>query len=257
MKVSLITVTYNAAEFIQDCIESVIMQDYSDIEYIIIDGGSNDGTVEIIQKYEAHLAYWVSEPDKGIYDAMNKGLRQAHGDIIGLLNADDMYTHTEVVSRIIQEFKEKRVDSVFGDLVITKREDTSRIIRFYPGKNFKPKQFASGNMPPHPTFYVKKSLYEQYGDFDTSYKICADFDLMVRFLYKKEASYSYIPEVLITMRSGGNSSRSLGVLRTTFALNREMLEACRKYEIKTNLLFIYTKYFQKIFQLIRRPSLQY
>ncbi len=256
MKLSLITVTYNAAQFIQDCIESVLSQDYKNIEHIIIDGNSNDGTVDIIKSYQDKLAYWISEPDRGIYDAMNKGLRRASGDIIGLLNADDMYAHSGIVSRIMQEFDQNNVDSVYGDLVIVKRDDTNKIVRYYPAKNFHIKRFEYGDMPPHPTFYVKRHLYEQYGDFDTSYRICADFDIMVRFLYINKASFSYIPETLVTMRSGGHSSNGFGALKTTYVINQEMLEACKKYNINTNLLKIYTKYFSKVLQLVRRPDFQ-
>lgn len=251
MKVSLITVCYNAEAYLQHCIESVLAQDYPDIEYLIIDGASKDGTLDIIKQYESSIAYWESEPDEGLYHAMNKALAKVSGEVVGILNADDFYPRTTVISEVVAALRETGVDTLFGDLLYVKSEETDTVVRFYPGKDFEPHKFARGNMPPHPTFFVKRFLYEQYGSFDTQYKICADFDLMVRFLVKAKASFTYLPKVLVHMRAGGVSTRGL---KSTLTINQEMLVACRKYGLNTHLLRIYSKYFTKIFQLVLRPK---
>ena len=189
MKVSLITVAYNSGKFIQDCMDSVLGQDYEDIEYIIIDGKSSDNTVELVQAKGDKISHFVSEPDKGIYDAMNKGLKLASGDIIGILNSDDFYANSQVISDVVNTFKSENCDTLFGDLVFVQDEDLDKIVRYYPGKGFHPTQFAKGMMPPHPTFFAKKKVYEKVGLFDDSYKICADFDILVRMLHVHKYSY--------------------------------------------------------------------
>ena len=251
MKISVITVCYNAADHIEDCIKSVITQDYPAIEYIIIDGGSTDGTVEIVEKYLEDITHFSSEPDEGIYDAMNKGISRATGDIIGLLNADDMYAHPAVISRIASEFEEKETDTLFGDLVYFKGKDHQKIVRYFPGKGYRPDWWSRGLMPPHPTFFVRRQMYELHGGFDTSYEICADFDFMVRLFHREKSSYTYIPEVLVRMRQGGSSTSGIS---STLTINKEMLKACQKYGIKTNLFKIYLKYFSKLAQLVKKPS---
>lgn len=250
MKVSIITVCYNAADFIRDAIESVLNQDYPDIEYIVIDGASTDGTVEIIQGYGDNIAHFLSESDDGLYYAMNKGVSLASGEIVGILNADDLYAHQGVISRVVQEFREKNVDSTFADLVYVKADDLDQVVRFYPGRDFHPGLFAKGLMPPHPTYFVRNKLYQQHGDFDTRYSICADFDLMVRFFYVHKASYSYIPELIVKMRVGGNSAWG----KNTLTINQEMLASCRSHGISTSLPRIYSKYVKKIFQLVTKPA---
>ncbi|RMG24154.1 MAG: glycosyltransferase [Bacteroidetes bacterium] len=251
MKVSIITVCYNSAAYIQDCINSVLEQDYPHIEYLIVDGGSEDGTVDLIRSYEQGIARWVSEPDEGIYDAMNKGIGMARGEIVGMLNADDIYAHSGVISRVVEAFRQQQVDTVFGDLVYFPHGQPQKVTRFFPGRGFHPRKLRQGIMPPHPTFFVRRQLYEQYGLFDTSYRICADFDLMVRLFHTHGVSYHYLPETLVKMRTGGASTRGL---KSTRIINREMLQACRKHGISTNLLRIYSKYTTKIFQLIQQPA---
>jgi len=251
MKVSLITVTYNTAAYVKSCIESVLSQDYADIEYIIVDGASTDGTVEIVKGYGDRISTFVTEPDKGIYDAMNKGLKLATGDLVGILNADDFYPHNQVVSTVVKAFEENDTDTLFADLVYVDAEETDKIVRYFPGKGFHPGQMKRGIMPPHPTYFVKRYLYEQHGLFDTSYKICADFDLMVRLFVKENVSYQYLPEVLVHMRAGGVSTDGI---KSTQRINQEMLQALKKYGVNSNMALIYSKYITKVFQLVKRPG---
>lgn len=251
MKVSLITVTYNASDHVRDCIESVLSQTHSDLEYIVIDGASSDNTMEIIREYSDRISHLISEPDDGLYDAMNKGIALATGDIVGILNADDLYSHKGVISKVVDVFNITDCDATFGDLVYFKTEEPDKITRFFPGKGFHPRQFAKGIMPPHPTFFVKRSLYESFGRFDTQFDICADFDLMVRFLYQNHATYTYIPEVLVRMRTGGSSTQGI---QSTLTINKEMLRSCKQNGIATSLPKIYSKYFKKVFQLVKKPG---
>lgn len=250
MKVSLITVCFNAESVIRTAIESVLAQDYPDIEYIVVDGASSDGTMNIVRSYGNKIHHVISEPDEGLYFAMNKGVARATGDIVGILNADDVYANNQVISRVVKEFQEKKVDMTFADLVYVKADDLSQVVRYYPGKGFVPEKFAKGMMPPHPTYFVRQELYQKAGNFDTRYRICADFDLMVRLFVTHQKTYSYIPGILVHMRVGGNSAWG----RNTLQINREMLLSLRSHGVKTNLLKIYSKYFTKIFQLLTKPS---
>jgi glycosyltransferase involved in cell wall biosynthesis len=251
LKVSIITVTLNSAEYIEDCIKSVVCQNHKEIEHIVIDGGSTDGTIDVIRKFDNKIASWVSEPDSGIYDAMNKGIRMATGDVVGILNADDFYVSNEVISLIKNEFFSKHVDSVFADLVYVKRNNNDAVVRYYQSSNFHPQKFAYGWMPAHPTFFVKRHFYDQYGTFKTDYRIAADFELLVRFLAKYQLSFSYIPKVIIKMRAGGLSTKNI---KSNLTLNNEIIRACRENGIKTNILKVYSKYLLKCFQLINRPQ---
>ncbi len=251
VKVSIITAVFNGERYIESCIQSVLNQNYSNIEHIIIDGASKDNTVSILKKYDAQLARWISEPDKGIYDAINKGIQLASGDVIGILNSDDFFAHPNVIHCIVDTLLQKKVDCVFGELVYINPEDENRVVRYYTANKFKPKDFRQGNMPPHPTFYARKEVFDNVGLFNPSYIICADFEWMIRVLYKGKASYAYIPEVLIKMRTGGVSTRGW---KSTLMVNSEMLRACRENSVPTSLLRIYSKYFSKIWQLFRRPK---
>lgn len=247
MKISIITVSYNASETIENTIKSVLDQTYDNVEYIIIDGGSTDSTVEIIKQYKDKLSYFISEPDKGIYDAMNKGILKATGDIIGILNADDFYIDNNVLLTISRTFEKKNVDAVFADLIYVRPNNLDKIVRYYSSKNFHPNKFAYGWMPAHPTFFVKRSIYEKYGLFKTNYKIAADYELLVRFLYKHKVSYYYLSEVLIKMRTGGVSTKNL---KSNWILNKEIVRACHENGIKTNMFKLSLKYVKKIFELI-------
>lgn len=205
MKVSIITAVFNSAETIEDCIKSVANQTYSNIEHIIIDGNSTDGTLDVINKYKHKIARIVSEPDNGIYDALNKGIRLAGGDIIGILHSDDFYAHDRVIEKVVDTFVRYNVDSCYGDLQYVARNDINRVIRYWKSSNYKHGKFKYGWMPPHPTFFVKKSVYENYGLLNLDFPLAADYELMLRFLYKYRISTTYIPEVLVKMRTGGTS----------------------------------------------------
>lgn len=209
MKVSIITVVYNNQDTIKDAIESVLNQTYKNIEYIIIDGASTDRTVEIIKSYEDKIDKFISESDKGIYDAMNKGIKLATGDIIGILNSDDFYASNDIIEKAVREFQEKKVDSVYGDLVYTDAKNTNKVIRYWKSKSYKRGLFQKGWHPAHPTFFVKKEVYDKYGLFNFDFKIAADYELMLRFLEKYQISSSYIPEIFVKMRLGGESNQSI------------------------------------------------
>lgn len=209
MKISIITSVYNNKETISESIESVLSQTHSEIEYIIIDGASTDGTVDIIKGYENRISKYVSEPDNGIYDGLNKGISLATGDVIGFLHSDDIYQHNNVLDMVVKVFNDHQVDSVYGDLTYVDKNDTSRVIRHWKSGDFSLKKLHRGWMPPHPTFFVKRKIYEDAGTFDTSFKVAADYDIILRFLGKYKISVHYIPEVLIKMRLGGESNKSL------------------------------------------------
>lgn len=250
MKVSIITVVYNNRFTIADAIESVLSQNHFEIEYIIIDGLSTDGTKEIIQSYGNRITRFVSEKDKGIFDAMNKGVSLATGDVVGILNSDDFYLNNDVISTVVREFEAKNVDSVFADLVFIKKECPQKIVRYYNSSRFKPEKVAFGWIPPHPTFFVKRNIYEKYGLFKTDYKIASDYELIARFLSKYKISYSYIPKVIVKMRMGGLSTKNY---KSNWILNKEIVRACAENGIKTNIFKVYSKYFTKCLQLIKRP----
>ena len=209
MQISIITATFNSEKTIKHTIQSVINQTYENIEYIIIDGQSTDETLNIIKKYKNKITKIISEPDKGIYDALNKGIEQANGNIIGFLHADDFYAHNKVIENIAKVFKTKNTDSAYGNLEYVSALNTDKIIRNWQAGKFSVKELKRGWMPPHPTFYVKKEIYKRYGNFKLNYKIAADYDLMLRFLGKHQITTVYLDEVLVKMRMGGASNRSL------------------------------------------------
>ena len=249
MKVSIITVVYNNANFIKDAIESVLTQSYENIEYIVIDGASNDGTVEIIKRYGNKITHFLSEKDHGIYDAMNKGLKLASGDIIGILNSDDFYISNNVINMVVEVFLYNNVDSVFADLVYVNPDNLAKVVRYYDSSYFSPSKFSYGWMPAHPTFFVRRDIYEKYGFFKTDYKIAADYELLVRFLGKHRISYFYLQIPLVKMRIGGVSTTSL---KNNFILNQEILRACSENGIYSNWLMVLSKYPKKILGLFKR-----
>jgi len=207
MKVSLITIAYNSAATIEDTIKSIVAQEYSNIEYIIIDGGSTDNTLSIIEKYKESISTIISEPDKGIYDAMNKGVQNATGDLVGILNSDDIYTDNKVVSNIVEAIGNK--DSIYADLVYVNRDNTDKVTRYWKSGKYRKGIFKKGWMPPHPTFFIKKSCYDQYGIYNLQLKSAADYELMLRMLHKHNISVAYLPEVITKMRVGGQSNITL------------------------------------------------
>jgi glycosyltransferase involved in cell wall biosynthesis len=228
MKVSIITVTYNSARFLGDCIRSVQMQNYKNIEHIIIDGKSTDGTIGIIKKYEAGIAKWVSETDKGMYDAINKGMAMATGDVIGILNSDDVLDNDHVIFNIVKEFITHKTDAVYGDLEYVAQDDTDKVLRVWKGHAFDRKRFEHGWMPAHPTFYVKRKVVEKYGGYETHYFSAADYELMARYLYLHHISASYLPKLIVRMRVGGASNASL---KQRLRANRRDYLAMRRNKI--------------------------
>jgi len=249
MKCSIITPACNSRDTIADCLDSINRQTVS-CEHIVIDGGSSDGTVELVRSISPG-AIVVSEPDDGIYDAMNKGIKLASGDIVGILNSDDFYAGPEVLEKVIARFRESGADALFADLVYVRPDNLKQVVRYYSGAGFTPEKFAWGWMPPHPTFFVRRELYERYGLFSTDYQIAADYELTARFLARHRVRYDYLPEVIVCMRTGGVSTRGLG---SNLVLNREILRACAENGISTNILKVYSKYFRKVMQLFARPA---
>lgn len=250
MKISIITVVRNNAATVRGCVESVLSQTYP-VEYIVIDGCSADGTLDIIKKYGAKISKVVSEPDKGIYDAMNKGIKVVTGDIIGMLNSDDVYASDIVIERVADCFSKKKVDSCYGDLVYVNKNNSDKIIRYWKAGEYKEGLLKRGWMPPHPTFFAKKEIYDKYGYFNPAFKIAADYELMLRFLGRYKISTYYIPGVFIKMRVGGASNKSLMnlIIKTT-----EDYKAWKVNDLNGNWLAIFLKNISKIPQFFLRKK---
>jgi glycosyltransferase involved in cell wall biosynthesis len=238
LKVSIITVSFNSAKTIADTIESVLGQDFPQIEYIVVDGGSSDGTVEIIKQYEDRIAYWVSEKDRGMYDAMNKGIALATGDVIGILNSDDVYMNTHVISELMELMQTKRAQVVFADLILVDQDHPQKVLRYYDSGHFHPNKFKYGWMPAHPTVFVKRELYEAVGKFSTTYQIAADYEMLIRILAIQRARYAYLPKPVVRMRSGGASTAGLS---RNWILNQEIVRACKENGIYSNMAMLLLK----------------
>lgn len=249
MKISIITVAYNARETIAATLESVAAQTHPEIEHIVVDGASTDGTLEIIQQNGKHVAKLISEPDKGIYDAMNKGLGLATGEVIGFLNADDVYADDEVLQRVAENMARNDVDAVYGDAEFVNPARSTRAVRRYRSEHFRPDRIAWGWMPAHPSLFLRRTVYARFGNFRTDYRIAGDFELIARIFHGGTLKYRHVPEVWVRMRTGGIST---GGWRSTVLLNREVLRACRENHIPTNLSKILSKYPVKLFEFLRR-----
>ena len=232
MKVSIITVSYNSARTIRATIESVLSQDYPNLEYLIVDGGSTDGTVAILGAYADRITRWVSEKDEGMYDAMNKGIAMATGDVIGILNSDDTYMTNYVVSKMMQALTAAQADVVFADLILVDQHHPEKVLRYYDSGNFKPSKFRYGWMPAHPTVFIRKPIYDAVGPFVTDYKIAADYEMLIRVLAVHAASYCYVAKPIVRMRSGGASTAGWS---RNWILNQEIVRACRANGIQTNM----------------------
>jgi glycosyltransferase len=249
MKVTLITATYNSEKYLEECIKSVINQRYPHIEHIIIDGKSKDGTLAIIKKYESHIARWISETDRGMYDAINKGMEMATGDIIGILNSDDMLDSENVIEWIVNAFEEKKVDSIYGDLEYVDPVDTNKIYRIWKGKEYKRSLFKIGWMPAHPTFYFRAELFSKYGGYESHYYSAADYEFMARYLYKHRISSYYLPKLIVKMRRGGQSNSSW---RQRFRANRRDYLAMKKNNIPFAFIVSILKPLSKVHQYYQK-----
>lgn len=248
-KVSVVTTVLNGANTIECAIESVLGQTHPDIEYIVVDGGSTDGTVDVIGRYGSRIARFVSESDRGIFDGMNKGIRLASGEIIGILNADDVYASDGVIETVARTMQELDADVCWGDLVYVDAGDKDKVIRSWRSRQYEDGQFRRGWMPPHPTFFVRKEVYDEYGVFDLGFPIAADYELMLRFLEKHKVRSCYIPEVLVRMRVGGNSNKSVGKIVRG---NIECYKAWEANGLRINPLRIFLKPLSKVSQFMRR-----
>ena len=243
----MITACYNSAATLERALASVAAQDWPHIEHIVIDGGSIDETSDILERNRGRLAQIVSEPDSGIYDAMNKGLTRATGDVIAFLNADDCYANPQVLSRVAHVMSEGELDAVLGDVTFFRSDAPDVVVRRYHSSRFSPARLAWGWMPAHPGLLLRKAVYDRVGLFDTSYRIAGDFEFIVRTFHGENLRYEHIPEVLVRMQTGGISTAGF---RSTVLLNREVLRACRQNGLQTNMLKILSKYPLKVMELL-------
>ncbi len=245
IKVTLITVTLNSEKFLEDAIQSVMAQDYKNIEHIIIDGESTDGTLAIIEKYKDHIAQWVSEKDYSMYDAINKGMRMATGDIIGTLNSDDILASADVISKIVSSFETKKIDALYGDLLYVDQDDTTKVLRKWRGGEFKTSKFCYGWMPAHPTFYFKRKLLDTCGYYETHFFSAADYEFMTRYLYYYKTNAAYLPKLIVKMRSGGMSN---GNIARRLRANRRDYLAMKKNRVPMPLVVSFLKPMIKLHQ---------
>ena len=245
-KISIITVSFNSAQTIGDTLKSVAAQSHPNIEHIIVDGSSTDQTVKIVEGFP-HVAKYISEKDEGIYFAMNKGITMASGEVIGILNADDLYEDKGVIARVAAVFEDPKVDATYADLVFVDREDVLKVVRTWKSGPFKRSSMYNGWMPPHPTFFVRRSVYEKYGNFNTILRSAADYELMLRFLLKHEINLSYLPETIIKMRQGGKSTASIS---NRIKANMEDRKAWKMNGLKPHFFTLILKPLRKIKQFI-------
>ena len=238
MKVSIITVSFNSAKTIADTIKSVLSQDFPEIEYIIVDGHSSDDTIKIICQYENRISKWISEKDQGMYDAMNKGIAMATGDVIGILNSDDVYMNNHVISDLMALLEKQKAQVVFADLILVDQNDDNKVLRYYDSGHFHPNKFRYGWMPAHPTVFVRRELYQAVGKFSTTYQIAADYEMLIRMLAIQKAPYAYLPKPVVRMRSGGASTA--GISRN-WILNKEIVRACKENGIYSNMAMLFLK----------------
>lgn len=252
MKISVITVTYNSAATVRDTIESVLRQEYKDYEYLVIDGGSKDTTVDIIKEYEPKFGgrmRWISEKDKGMYDAINKGIRMATGDVVGIINSDDFYHRSDIFDVIANAFKENtEFEAVYGDVRFVHPDNLEKTVRYYSCKHWKPWRFRFGWMPAHPTFFTYKVNFEKYGYYQYDYHIAADYELLIRHLYTNHVPAKYVPVDFMKMRTGGRSTNGW---KANVLLNKEIVRACKENGIWTCMPLLFMKYFIKVFELVK------
>ena len=246
--ISIITATFNSAKTLKDTIQSVLRQTNKDFEYLIIDGGSTDETIDIVKSYESEFSgrlKWVSEKDQGIYDAMNKGIKMASGDVVGILNSDDYFTSDDILQTVDNAFKSHEIDAIYGDIHFIRDGNPQKCVRYYSSRMFRPFWLRFGFMPAHPSFYCKREVYERAGGYRLDYAIGSDYDMMVRLFKQYKIVSCYINKDFVTMRTGGASTRNV---KSRLTLIKENVRACRDNGIYTNELFICLKFFYKIFE---------
>lgn len=248
IKISVVTAVYNRQQTVGQAIDSVLSQSYSAVESIVIDGASTDETLTVLEPYRFRLGVLISEPDQGIYDALNKGIKHATGDVVGFLHADDVFENNEVLAKVAAAFQDPTVDAVYGDLVYVRHDNVGHVIRYWKSGSYDDAALSRGWMPPHPTFYVRCSVYERLGDFDTRYRIAADYDSILRFLAVGKIRAAYIPEVLVRMRAGGVSNRSL---KTILRKSLEDIDVLRRNQVG-GVFTLLQKNFSKLSQFWRR-----
>ena len=252
MLISIITATYNSAKTVRDTFDSILSQTNQNYEYIVIDGASKDGTIDIIKEYEPRFngkMRWIFEKDNGIYDAMNKGISMATGDVIGILNSDDFYTSKDVLQTIIDTFNANDIDAVYGDVHYVNSDNLNKCVRYYSSKNFRRWKMRLGFMLAHPSFYCKKSVYDNYGAFDTTLKIASDFECLLRFIFINKIKVKYLPLDFVTMREGGASSSGL---KSHKQIIKDHLKAYRKNKVFSNILFESIRYVVKLIDIIKQ-----
>lgn len=252
MKVSIITVVFNGERTIRDCIESVLGQSYGNIEYIIVDGKSTDKTPEIVRNYGTKIAVFISEKDAGIYDAMNKGIAKATGEVIGILNADDFYRDSLVIEKVISKLNQTTSDGIYGDLIYVDSKDTQHIKRYWKSGEFNRNKFLYGWMPPHPTFFLRRASYEQFGYYRTDLGSAADYELMLRMMYKYSIKMTYLPEIVTVMRVGGVSNKTVG---NRLKANQSDRAAWQLNGLKPYWFTLWLKPIRKVLQFVYKPKL--
>lgn len=249
MRISVITATYNSGRTIGDTLESVLRQTYSDVELIVVDGASRDDTMDVVRRYEPRFGgrmHWTSEPDRGIYDAMNKGIARATGDVIGILNSDDFYTSDTVLERVAEAMAGGDVDAVYGDIHYVRDGDLRRCVRYYSSRPFRRWMMRLGFMPAHPSFYCRREVYERCGTFDTTYRVAADFENLLRLIYVNRIRTCYLPADFVTMRTGGASTSGLSSHRQ---IMRDHLRALRSNGVWSCTPLLGLRYIYKIWEV--------
>lgn len=256
MKISVITTAYNSAATLRDTFESMLRQTFKDVEYLVIDGASSDGTVDIIRTYEPRFngrMRWISEPDNGLYDAMNKGIAMATGEVVGFLNSDDFYTSDDVLATVAETLGRTGADAVYGDVHYVKPDDLDRTVRYYSSQRFSRGWMILGFMPAHPSFYCRRQIYRDYGTFDTRYKVAADFECLLRFIYIHGITTVCLPKDFVTMRTGGTSTSGL---RSHRQIMKDHRRALRSNGVCSCTLLLSLRYVYKVWELLfgKRPN---
>ena len=250
MKLSIITATYNSERTLRDTMESILSQTFQDFEYIIVDGASKDATLDIIREYEPRFQgriRYLSEPDKGIYDAMNKGFAMATGDVIGILNSDDFFTSDDVLQTVVDGFAGEYVDAVYADIHYVNTDDLTKCVRYYSSSVFRPWMMRFGMIPAHPSFYCRKAVYDQYGFFDTNYRIAADFEILLRLIFIHRIRTRYVKKDFVTMRLGGASTTGYG---SWSLIMKEHLQIMKQHGVVTNRFLLSLRYIYKLFEFL-------